>query len=97
MGEIALKRINEWKEDYEIVGDVRGKGLMIGIEFVKDKKTKDPAKEEQSEMTKALFKRGLVVLPAGKSLIRIVPPLTINEDELTLGLNIFEDVIKAQK
>ncbi len=97
MGEIALKRLNEWKEDYEIVGDVRGKGLMIGIEFVKDKKTKKPAKEEQSEMTKALFKRGLVVLPAGKSLIRIVPPLIINEDELTIGLNIFEDVVKEQK
>jgi len=96
MGDIALKRLREWIDEYEMVGDVRGKGLMIGVEFVKDKKTKKPAKEAQAEMTKALFKRGLVVLPAGRSLIRLVPPLTINEDELTVGLNILEDVVREQ-
>ena len=92
-----MKRLTEWIDDYEIVGDVRGKGLMIGVEFVKDKKSKTPHKEAQAEMTKALFKRGLVVLPAGRSLIRLVPPLTITEDEMMIGLNIMEDVVREQK
>jgi 4-aminobutyrate aminotransferase len=97
VGNSSMKRLTEWIDDYEIVGDVRGKGLMIGVEFVKDKKSKTPHKEAQAEMTKALFKRGLVVLPAGRSLIRIVPPLTITEDEMTIGLNILEDVVREQK
>jgi len=97
VGNSSMKRLTEWIDDYEIVGDVRGKGLMIGVEFVKDKKSKTPHKEAQAEMTKALFKRGLVVLPAGRSLIRLVPPLTITEDEMTIGLNILEDVVREQK
>ncbi len=97
VGDSSMKRLTEWIDDYEIVGDVRGKGLMIGVEFVKDKKSKTPHKEAQAEMTKALFKRGLVVLPAGRSLIRLVPPLTITEDEMMIGLNIMEDVVREQK
>nr|MDO8099696.1 acetyl ornithine aminotransferase family protein [Candidatus Njordarchaeota archaeon] len=94
MGEKALRRLNEMKEKYEIVGDVRGKGLMIGIEFVKDKKTKERNPEAHDEIPLIAIKKGLVLLPVGKNGIRIIPPLNIEENVLDKGLEIFEDSVK---
>lgn len=94
-GKIVMKRLNEMKERYEIVGDVRGLGLMIGIELVKDKKTKEPATKEQKEILKRCFYNGLVLLPTGESGIRIVPTLTISSSVLERGLAILEDAIKS--
>jgi 4-aminobutyrate aminotransferase len=94
MGEKAMRRLNEVKERYEIVGDVRGKGLMIGVEFVKDKKTKERYTEAHDEIPLIAMKKGLVLLPVGRNGIRIIPPLNIEEKILDKGLEIFEDSVK---
>lgn len=89
-GAMILKRLNELKEKYEIVGDVRGLGMMIGIEFVKDKKTKEPAIKERDDIVVESFNNGLVMLPCGESTIRIIPPITISRKSLAEGLGILE-------
>ena len=87
-------RLSEIHERYELVGDVRGLGLAWGIEFVKDRKSKEHyVKLRDSVINKAL-KMGLVLLPCGKSSIRLSPPLIISEDEAQLGLDILEKAIK---
>ncbi|MEM1982651.1 MAG: acetyl ornithine aminotransferase family protein [Sulfolobales archaeon] len=95
VGESIMKRISEWVNKYEIVGHVRGKGLMIGIELVKDKGTKDYADKELSKVLFEAFRRGLAVIGAGYSVIRIAPPLIISEELAHKGLDILEDVIKV--
>jgi 4-aminobutyrate aminotransferase len=94
MGEKAMKRLNEMKEKYEIIGDVRGKGLMIGVEFVKDKKSKERYLEAHDAVPDIAMKKGLVLLPCGKNGVRIIPPLNIDEKLLEKGLTIFEDSVK---
>ncbi len=91
---IIMKRLNEMKDSYEIVGDVRGIGMMIGMELVKDRKTKEYATEERNKALDLCFQNGLLILPAGKSTIRIIPPLTISEANLNKGLDIIEEAIK---
>uniref|UniRef100_A0A7V3RGZ7 Acetyl ornithine aminotransferase family protein n=1 Tax=candidate division WOR-3 bacterium TaxID=2052148 RepID=A0A7V3RGZ7_UNCW3 len=94
LGEIALKRMNELRDHYDFIGDVRGKGLMIGIEFVSDKKTKTPIKDKRDAVVYEAFKQGLLILGAGESTIRLIPPLVITEEELHTGLDILERTIK---
>lgn len=94
LGDYALKRLNEIKEKSAIVGDVRGKGLMIGIEFVKDKETKEKAVVETENISIEAFKRGLILLPVGTNCIRIAPPLNIPQELLDKGLDILFDAIK---
>jgi 4-aminobutyrate aminotransferase len=94
-GRLAMARLNEMKERYEIVGDVRGIGLMIGVEFVKDKKSKIPAEAERDKIVLEAFNNGLVMLPCGESSIRIIPPITISKDNLSQGLDILEQAIKT--
>ncbi len=94
LGNRILGFLNELKEETEIVGDVRGKGLFIGIEFVRDKYTKEYGVKERDMIEKLCYKHGLVVLPCGKSTIRIAPPLTITEEHLEKGLNILAQVIR---
>jgi 4-aminobutyrate aminotransferase len=94
LGEEALKFLNELKDKYEIIGDVRGKGLMIGVELVRNRKTKEPAERELAQVIEKSFKRGVVVIGAGLSTIRIAPPLVIEEEHLFKALNIIADVIK---
>ena len=90
---LMLSRLNRMKDEYEIVGDVRGIGMMIGVELVKDKKSKEPAEEEQEKVLKECFSNNLVLLPAGASSIRIIPPLEISFESLRKGLDILEDAI----
>lgn len=94
LGDHALKRLNEFKEESSIVGDVRGKGLMIGIEFVKDKETKEKATKETEEISIEAFKKGLILLPVGTNCIRIAPPLNISQELLDKGLDILFEAIK---
>jgi 4-aminobutyrate aminotransferase len=94
---IAFKRLHEIQDDYELIGDVRGIGLMIGIELVKSRKTKEPAIKEMEAILKSAFKMGLVMLPCGESSLRIIPPITIKESSLESGLDILEKAIKESK
>ena len=92
-GTFAMKRLNELKETNSTVGDVRGKGLMIGVELVEDKETKKPSHQKAVEVMLRSWKRGVAVVTCGVSTLRIVPPLTIQTDMLGAALDIVEDTI----
>jgi 4-aminobutyrate aminotransferase-like enzyme len=93
VGAYMLRRLTRLKETSPIVGDVRGKGLLIGIELVKDVDTGRPlAREELRQVFLALLQRGLVVMPSGSSL-RINPPLTLTRDLADAGCDILEEVL----
>ncbi|MGQ4914622.1 MAG: acetyl ornithine aminotransferase family protein [Candidatus Asgardarchaeia archaeon] len=95
-GEYIMKRFKEMMDDYTIIGDIRGKGLMIGVELVKNRKTKEYAKKEAQEIINKAFKRGLAVITAGISTLRIAPPLNIERDLIDKGLEILEDCIREE-
>jgi 4-aminobutyrate aminotransferase/(S)-3-amino-2-methylpropionate transaminase len=92
---VEKKRLDEWKEHYEIVGDVRGLGAMMGMEFVKTKKGKEPVPELTRNIQLACFKKGLYILTAGQygNVIRLHPPLIIKQGLLEKGLDILEESI----
>jgi 4-aminobutyrate aminotransferase len=94
LGEIALTRLAALKERYEFIGDVRGKGLMIGVELVGDAITKEPVKDRRDAVVYEAFKNGLLLLGAGESTVRFIPPLVIAESELHVGLEIFERALR---
>ena len=92
---IFAKRLNELKEKYDPVGDVRGIGMAWGIEFVKDRKTKAHDVELRNKVLLNALKRGLVLLGSGKSSIRLIPPLITPPEKIELGLDILEEAIKV--
>lgn len=77
----------------KLIGDVRGLGLMIGVEMVKDKVTKEKAKQETDEIMLASFKRGLMLLPCGPNAIRFSPPLNITQHEADTAVEIFAEAL----
>ena len=93
-GNYIMKRLQDLKDECEIVGDVRGKGLMIGAEIVEDKETKSPGVNEAREVMMRCWKRGIAIITCGASTLRIVPPLTITRELVDAGLEIIEDAIK---
>jgi len=93
-GAYIMKRLEELKARSEIVGDVRGKGLMIGLEIVEDKKSKKPAAEKVREIMMRSWKRGVAVITCGTSTIRIAPPLVITRELVDSALDIIEDTVK---
>lgn len=94
VGAFMLKRLTEMQEKYEIIGDVRGKGLMVAAEFVKDRKTKEPAKKEVEKVMWDAWRNGLLILPCGKNAIRFIPPLIVTEEQAGFALDVFEKVLK---
>jgi len=93
-GNYIKKRLNEMMEKYEIIGDVRGLGLMIGLEIVRDKRSKRPGIKEARKIMIRAWKRGLAIILAGRSTIRIAPPLTITREAVDEGIEILEESIK---
>ncbi|OAA95062.1 4-aminobutyrate--2-oxoglutarate transaminase [Clostridium coskatii] len=95
IGKKVMKRYMEWKEKYEIVGDVRGLGGMVGIEFVKNKKKKDPNAEIVSAVIQEAAQNGLMIENSGVygNVIRFLAPLVITDKQLEAGLDIFEKAI----
>jgi len=93
-GAYLMKRLREMQQKYPIIGDVRGKGLMVGAEFVKDPETKELAAEETQEVMNKCFKRGLAIIMSGKSTMRFAPPLIITHEIIDEGLEIFEGAVK---
>jgi 4-aminobutyrate aminotransferase len=93
-GAHILKRLEELKEQSEIVGDVRGKGLMIGMEIVEDKESKKPAPAKVSDIMTRSWKRGINVISCGVSTIRIAPPLIITRELVDSALDIIIDVTR---
>ncbi|UCF71546.1 MAG: acetyl ornithine aminotransferase family protein [candidate division WOR-3 bacterium] len=93
-GDVALARLSALKEHFEFIGDVRGKGLMIGVELVGDAISKVPVKDRRNAVIYEAFKNGLLLLGAGESTVRFIPPLVITENELHMGLEIFERALR---
>jgi 4-aminobutyrate aminotransferase len=93
VGQYALDALEEIQARHPSIGDVRGKGLMIGVEFVKDRATKEPATELNDRIVQLAFERGLLTLSCGTSAIRISPALSVSKPEIDEGLQIFEGAI----
>jgi 4-aminobutyrate aminotransferase len=93
-GNYIMKRLQDFKDECEILGDVRGKGLMIGAEIVENKDTKKPAKEKATEIMMRSWKRGIAIITCGVSTLRVAPPIIITRELVDAGLDIVEDVIK---
>lgn len=92
VGEHAMKRLREMQEEIPAIGDVRGKGLMIGVELVKPDGSPDP--ELLKKTLDFAFKSGLLVIGAGLSTVRIAPPLIITKEEMDVGLDILRDSLR---
>jgi len=92
LGEIAIKRMERMKDEHRIVGDVRAKGCLMGIELVKDRRTKEPFDEAGRMVYVKAFQKGLAWIPAGH-ILRMSPPIIMNEDELLKGLDIIDEAI----
>ncbi|HEX7567733.1 MAG TPA: acetyl ornithine aminotransferase family protein [Anaerolineaceae bacterium] len=93
VGQYTLDALHEIAARHPSIGEVRGIGLMIGVEFVKDKKSKEPAADLHDAIVHYAFKRGLLLLGCATSVIRIAPPLSISKDEVNEGLEIFEEAL----
>jgi len=93
VGALMLQRLEGWKKTHPLVGDVRGRGLMIGIELVKDKTTREPVPALRNRVETLAFERGLMVLGCGETTLRICPPLIVSEQEATVALDILEEAI----
>jgi len=91
VGEFMLQRLRGWKQTHPLVGDVRGRGLMIGVELVKDKITREPATALRNRIETLAFERGLMVLGCGETTLRLCPPLIVSEQEATVALDILEE------
>jgi 4-aminobutyrate aminotransferase len=93
VGNHMLQRMAEWPKKHKVVGDVRGRGLMLGVEFVKDKKTKEYAAAERDRIAELAFERGVLFLGCGPSTIRIAPPLIVTKNEADVALDVLEEAI----
>jgi len=94
IGDYVFGKINDWPQRFKIVGDVRGKGLMIGVEFVRDQKTKEKAADLRDRVIDNAFHRGLLTLGSGENSIRLSPPLIIDEEQADCAIRILEESIR---
>ena len=95
MGAHILSRLSDWPRRFRYVGDVRGLGLMIGVEFVTDKVTKEPAHLLRNRLEQMAFERGLLILGCGNSSIRLCPPLVVTEDQADYAVDTLEQCLVA--
>jgi len=95
LGIYTMKALRDTLEDTKFVGDIRGKGLMIGIEFVKDKETKEPFAKFVNKVTDKMLEKGYIILKCGhyKNVIRLMPPIIITKDMLDVGVAALGDSV----
>ena len=94
-GETLQRELRQALARFEEVGDVRGRGYLIGIELVQDRATKEPDVEMRDRVEIASFERGLILLGAGNNAIRWSPPLILAKENVDVALEIFDDAIAA--
>jgi 4-aminobutyrate aminotransferase/(S)-3-amino-2-methylpropionate transaminase len=96
LGETLLKKFTELQNSYELIGDVRGKGPMLGLELVRDRVTREPAVQEAKKLVQLCYDKGLIILSCGTygNVIRTLMPLVITQEELDKGLSILEESFK---
>lgn len=95
VGEYLHRRLKEFEEKYEVIGDARGIGLAQAVEFVKNKDTKEKNAEVRNRVAKEAAKRGLILLGCGDNSLRFIPPLIVQKEEIDVAMEIFEDALKA--
>ena len=93
VGEFILNRLHGWKQTHPLIGDVRGRGLMIGIELVKDKATREPAAALRNRVESLAFEKGLMILGCGETSLRLCPPLIVSKEEAAVALDILEEAL----
>ncbi len=93
VGSHMLKRMADWPAKYRVVGDVRGRGLMIGVDIVKDQKTKEYSPEGRNRIVQLAFERGILFLGCGPSTVRIAPPLIVTRDEADAAIDALEESV----
>lgn len=84
------------QDKYAVLGDVRGRGLMLGMEFVKDLGTKEPYPEIIDRITHKAFRKGLLLLGCGRSTFRLAPPLVLDQYDVDTGMGILEDCLREE-
>jgi 4-aminobutyrate aminotransferase len=95
VGEHMMKRMADWPKKHRIVGDVRGRGLMIGIDIVKDQKTREYGAAERDRVVEMAFERGVLFLGCGPSTVRIAPPLIVTREEADVAIDALEESISS--
>ena len=93
-GEHLMMGLKNLQNSYECIGDVRGKGLMVGVELVKNRETKERAADWRNTIIQKAFYKGLLLLGCGENTLRICPALTVTEEEIDVFLSIFEEVVQ---
>jgi 4-aminobutyrate aminotransferase len=94
MGDYIFSSTADWTKKFKIVGDVRGKGLMVGIEFVRDQRTKEKAGDLRNMIVDLAFHKGLLVLGAGENSLRLSPPLMIDQEQADFAVQTLEECIR---
>jgi 4-aminobutyrate aminotransferase len=95
VGAYLMAGLRDLQARYEQIGDLRGRGLMIGVEFVKNRASKEPARALAHAVMEESFRRGVLVLTCGASTVRFCPPLILTEAQADEGLEVFESAIRA--
>jgi 4-aminobutyrate aminotransferase len=93
VGAYLMDLLKGLQEKHQIIGDVRGRGLMIGIELVKDRTTKERATKERDQVVDACFNRGMLVLGAGRNAIRLSPPLVLSKEQAKIAVGILDEAL----
>jgi 4-aminobutyrate aminotransferase len=96
VGEHIMKLTADWTQKYKNVGNVRGRGLMIGIELVKDQKTKEKAPELRNRIIDAAYHKGLLILGSGENTVRFCPPLVIDEEQAEFAVKTLGELIETE-
>jgi 4-aminobutyrate aminotransferase len=96
VGEHLKSRLVELMGRHKIIGDVRGLGLMIGMELVRDRASKEPASTERDALVQACFQRGLLLLGSGVSTVRFCPPLVVTSAQCDTAVQIIDDVLRLR-
>jgi 4-aminobutyrate aminotransferase len=94
VGNHLLRRMGEWPKKHKLVGDVRGFGLMIGIELVKNRATKERAPEERDRVVELAFERGVLFLGSGANSIRVAPPLITSKEQADIAMDVLEECLE---
>ncbi len=93
MGQYLKDRLLEMKKQYPFIGDVRGKGLMVGMEIVKDRDTEEKGVTERNFVVDEMVKRGVILIGCGDNVLRFVPPLVVTQEEIDVCLEVLQEVL----
>jgi 4-aminobutyrate aminotransferase len=94
-GAYLMEKLRSLQKEHDLIGDVRGLGLMIGMELVQNRESRKPAIRERNEVLNEAFRHGLTLLPAGDSVIRFCPPLIIEREDIDMGIGILDQTLET--